>query len=98
MPTGTDLRATLGEEVDKLLNARYPKTICPSEVARKVDVATLQASGASDWRELMPAVREMLWEMRANGEVEILQHGDVMSDDVALEDVRGPIRARKSSD
>jgi len=98
MPPTTSLKATLSRELDRLLNARYPKTICPSEVARKVDAATLQASGLSDWRELMPAIRDLLWEMRDNGEVQILQRGDVISDDVAVEDVRGPIRARKSSD
>ncbi len=44
---------------------------------------------------MMPAVREQLWEMRARGEVEILQGGQVLAaEGLALEDVRGPIRAR----
>ena len=98
MPTVTGLKATLGMELEQLLNARYPKTICPSEVARKVDAATLQAAGASDWRELMPAIREVLWDMRENGEVQILQRGDILPDDIAVEDVKGPIRARRVPD
>lgn len=94
----TGWKATLVTEFQILLNARYPKTICPSEIARRVDAATLHAAGASDWRELMPAVREVLWAMRDNGEAQILQHGDVLPDDVAVENVKGPIRARRSPD
>lgn len=95
MSATTGLKTTLSKELEHLLNTRYPKTICPSEVPRRVDAATLQASGISDWRELMPAIREILQEMRQNGEVEVLQHGEVIGDEVALEDVRGPIRARR---
>lgn len=43
----------------------------------------------------MPTIREMAWEWRGNGEVEILQRGEVLSLDVGLEDVRGPIRLRR---
>ena len=98
MPTLTDMQAVIGMELEQLLNARYPKTICPSEVARKFNAATLQAYGASNWRDLMPKIREKFWEMRENGEVEILQRGEVVPDDVALEDIKGPIRARRSLD
>lgn len=39
----------------------------------------------------MDAVREVLWEMREEGEVEVLQGGKVLG---SLEGVRGPVRVR----
>ena len=42
----------------------------------------------------MPQVRSILFDMRAAGEVEILQKGEVISISTTLEDVHGPIRAR----
>ena len=44
----------------------------------------------------MPEVREMIWEMRRGGEVEILQKGSVIPDGITLEDLKGPIRARRA--
>jgi hypothetical protein len=43
----------------------------------------------------MPAIRDIVWEMRERGEVEILQRGDVLGLDVGVEDVRGPVRVRR---
>ena len=43
----------------------------------------------------MPHVRSMLWEMRSRGEVEVLQGGVVLEGRMGLEDVKGPIRARR---
>ena len=43
----------------------------------------------------MPAIRELAWRMRdEDGTVEILQGGEVLGEDVGMEDVRGPIRLR----
>lgn len=82
--------------VNRLLSSReYPKTICPSEVPRALTATELEATGTRNWRDLMPEVREILWEMRQNGEVEILQKGTLVPDGIALENVKGPIRARK---
>ena len=84
--------------IDRLLSSReYPKTICPSEVARALTAAELEIYGASDWRSLMPAIRDLLWKMRENGEVEILQKGSLVPQGIELGDVKGPIRARKVS-
>jgi len=44
----------------------------------------------------MPEVREILWEMRRRGEVEILQKGALVPDGIELEDLKGPIRARRA--
>ena len=83
--------------INRLLSSRdHPKTICPSEVPRGLTTTELQALGASGWRELMPEVREMIWEMRRGGEVEILQKGSVIPDGITLEDLKGPIRARRA--
>lgn len=44
----------------------------------------------------MPHVREMLWDMRQRGEVEILQKGFPIADEIGLQDIKGPIRARRA--
>ena len=65
-------------------------TICPSEVPR-----TLERDGeieAGTWREHMDATREIVFGLRDEGVVEVLQKGDVIH--TGLEDVRGPIRVR----
>ncbi|MBD2114870.1 MULTISPECIES: DUF3253 domain-containing protein [Cyanophyceae] len=77
MTVSADLRATLLG----LLAQRGPsKTICPSEVAR--------ALSHEDWRELMPAVREVGVELAAEGEIVVRQRGQVVDPKTA----RGPIR------
>lgn len=43
----------------------------------------------------MPDIRQKVWERRDRGEVEILQKGEVLPEDMALGDIKGPIRARK---
>ncbi len=88
---------TLMPVIDRLLSSRdYPKTICPSEVPRALTASQLKDLGASDWRDLMPQVRELLWEMRQRGQVEILQKGSPLPSDIELKDLRGPIRARRT--
>lgn len=83
--------------LQRLLSSRgYPKTICPSEVPRALNSTELQSLGVSTWRDLMPAMREMLWDMRKRGEVEILQKGVQIPESTALEDIKGPIRARRT--
>lgn len=86
----------LRPHVDRLLASRaYPKTICPSEVPRALTTTELRACSASGWRSLMPAVRHILWNMREDGEVEILQKGSLVPQGTELVNVKGPIRARK---
>ena len=88
----------LKPHIDRLLSSRdYPKTICPSEVPRALTAAELKACGTTDWRSLMPAVRDILWNMREKGEVEILQKGLVVPQGIEPGEVKGPIRARKVS-
>lgn len=85
--------------LDRLLKARAsPKTICPSEVARALSKSEIQDLDATDWRDTMPAIRERVWKMRDQGRVEILQKGEVLSNDVGPDEVRGPIRVRLRND
>lgn len=82
--------------INELLCSRdHPKTICPSEVPRSLNNSELEALGVTHWRSLMPKVREILWAMRQQGEVEILQKGELISETTSLQDIKGPIRARK---
>ena len=46
------------------------KSLCPSEVAR--------ALGGEQWRELMPAVRAVAFELQAAGEVRVTQKSQVV--------------------
>lgn len=86
----------LSLHLNRLLSSREsPKTICPSEVPRALTTFELDALGVSSWRDLMPNVRQILWDMRQKGEVEILQRGREVLDTVKLQDIKGPIRARK---
>lgn len=80
----------------RLLGAReFPKTICPSEAARALSTAELHESGVDDWRELMVALRKLAFELRDQGEIEVLQRGAVLPRHQAVADTRGPIRLRK---
>ena len=83
-----------------LLSSRQPpKTFCPSEVARRLTADELQdlGYGEEDWRSAMPEIRRLAFELRAQGEVEVLQKGEVLADDVGLDEVVGPIRLRRAS-
>jgi hypothetical protein len=91
---GEAQKAVILSHAERLLNARqYPKTICPSEIARAFSTAELQTLGASQWRDAMDAVRRVMWDKRQAGEVEVMQKGEVVHVE-SLEDIRGPIRVR----
>lgn len=84
--------------LESFLQTRHPpKTFCPSEVARALTPSELSELGFDSWRDAMPAVRQLAWDLRANGECEVLQKGECV-DAVELEDVRGPIRLRRTAD
>lgn len=88
-------RGVILKHTHRLISARdYPKTICPSEVARALSPSELSALNAPDWRATMDHVRELVWELRGQGQVEVLQKGGVL-DVESLSDIKGPIRVRK---
>ncbi|KAH7082118.1 hypothetical protein FB567DRAFT_98681 [Paraphoma chrysanthemicola] len=95
MPLDETQKSLILLHAERLLDARqHPKTICPSEVARAFSTPELATLGASEWRGTMDAVRQVMWDKRAQGEVEILQKGEIV-DVESLDDIRGPIRVRK---
>lgn len=82
--------------LQNLLSKReHPKTLCPSEAARALSYAELKDAGAGTWRDLMPAIRSLCFQMRDEGAVEILQRGEVLAESQTIEDTRGPIRIRR---
>lgn len=81
--------------LQRLLSSRaFPKTICPSEVARAMSTAELHMAGASTWRDLMPALRRLAFQLRDGGTVDVLQKGNVLPRTQSLENTTGPIRLR----
>lgn len=81
-----------------LQHRQPPKTFCPSEVARALTTNDLVSLGYEDWRDAMPRIRGLAWQFRQDGELDFLQKGDVLGDGVvALEDIKGPIRLRRST-
>lgn len=82
--------------LDRLLRSReFPKTICPSEVARALSTSELEANDVQSWRELMTPIRQYAFQLRDQGKLEILQKGNILPNDQSLEDTTGPIRLRK---
>ncbi|KAF2686182.1 hypothetical protein K458DRAFT_299150 [Lentithecium fluviatile CBS 122367] len=97
MPLSREQRDVILSHSNILLTKRdFPKTICPSEVARAFSKGELEALNAPDWRSTMDHVRQVVWELRDAGEVEVLQKGEVISVE-RLEDVKGPIRVRRKA-
>lgn len=87
-------RGIILRHADRLLSTRaWPKTICPSEIARALSREELETLDASEWRDAMEEIRHAVWEKRQAGEVEVMQKGEVV-DAESLEDIKGPIRVR----
>jgi hypothetical protein len=85
--------------LNHLLDSRsFPKTICPSEAARALSAAELERTGADSWRDLMPAIRELSFQLRDHGELDILQRGEVLPESQTLEQTVGPIRLRRKAE
>ena len=64
----------------KFLEARHPKTACPSEVARAID--------PKGWREYMQPVRDAAGRLAKRGRIDVLQRGKKVDPQSA----HGPIR------
>lgn len=71
--------AEVEAEILALALERAPKSLCPSEVARKLD---------DDWRPLMPRVREIAFALQRVGRLRITQKGKPVDPN----QVKGPIR------
>ncbi|KAK5081286.1 hypothetical protein LTR05_008080 [Lithohypha guttulata] len=98
MTTGSTDLQHVDAHLKRLLESRqFPKTICPSEVARALSQKELADNGVDSWRELMSAIREYVFLLRDKGEVEIVQRGIVLPASQTLHDTRGPIRVRSAT-
>lgn len=83
-PTDDGFRDRLAAAVRTLADHRAPdSTTCPSDAARAV--------GGEAWREHMDAVRDVVRDLAADGEVEVLQHGDPIDPAAPW---HGPVRIR----
>jgi hypothetical protein len=69
-----------------LATDRAPKTICPSEVARAIDL--------NDWRPHMPAVREAAQRLADAGRIICTQRSQPANPAIT----RGPIRLALAAD
>ena len=90
----TDITQTLQQKLEDLLLQRYPKTLCPSEIPRSFNCDELNELGALTWRDLMPYMRDIVWDLRESRRVDVLQGGNVITGFVKLSEVKGPIRVR----
>ena len=84
----------LGHMRDLLERRDWPKTICPSEVARALSNSELTQLDAESWRDAMDDIRHLAFDLREDGEVEVLQKGEVLGQTVTADNVHGPIRLR----
>lgn len=96
MAMATDAGPIHDHLITLLSDREYPKTVCPSEIARALSQDELDIVGVSSWRELMPEIRELAFNLRQSGSVEILQKGKVLPPSTTAETVTGPIRLRKT--
>lgn len=71
----------------------YPKTCCPSEVARALSATDLENIGCADWGEAVQPIRQAAWQMRSEGLLDVTQKGEPVQAET-LEDIKGPIRLR----
>lgn len=78
-PSEQDVDERVRACVRALLRHRDGTTICPSDVARVV--------GGEHWRGWMDQVREVVWAMVDEHQVQVLQKGEPVD-----RDARGPIR------
>ena len=79
-------------------NIDPPKSFRAAEVAQEFTYDELVKLGYKKWEEIMPAVIELAFEMRAIGHCEILKGGKVLGDDVTSWDIQGSVRIRRKDD
>ena len=83
-PAHPDRDAARRAIVDLLDHRGDGKTICPSEAARAL-------ANGDEFRQHMELVRDVAWELAAEGVIEVTQRGEPVASGAA----RGPIRLRR---
>jgi hypothetical protein len=84
-----------GAFLQMLDNTEPPQVFKASEVAQLLTDKQLAALGYEKWRDLIPAIKELAWELRELGYCDILQKGKLLGPDVELMEVEGPVRFRR---
>ena len=69
-----------------------PKTFSATAVAQSLSHNELKSLGYEKWQEVLPAVIELAFEMRAFGDCVILKGGKLLGEDVSPYEVDGGIR------
>jgi hypothetical protein len=73
-----------------------PASFKASEVAQQLSYNELVALGYESWRDAVPAVIELAFELREEGSCELLKGGQVLGEDVSAYDVGGAVRIRRA--
>lgn len=79
----------------KLDRTEPPKSFKASDLAAEFSFAELQSMGYRTPEELVPAIIELAFEMRAFGYCDVLKGGKVVPEDVAAWEIEGGIRVRR---
>ncbi|KAK9897559.1 hypothetical protein P389DRAFT_195161 [Cystobasidium minutum MCA 4210] len=87
----------LRSKILDMVNKRdFPKTCCPSEVARALSTQELKELDCADWRAAMEPIRREAYKLYAENLVHVTQKGEEVGVD-KLDQIKGPIRLRKPS-
>lgn len=95
-PTDAATSETLRKHFTQMLDHTEPPDVFkPSEVAQLLSDKELKDMGYETWEDALPGVYELGWELREFGDCEILRKGQVLGDDMRIEDIDGPVRFRR---
>ena len=75
-----------------------PASFGASQVAKELTYNELRELGYWEWKEVLPAVIELAFELREAGYCEILKGGQVLPGDVGPYDIEGSVRIRRVDD
>lgn len=79
-------------------NTEPPDSFKISEVAQMLSPSELAALGYETWREAIPGIIELAFELREFDDLDIIVKGRLAPDDATAEEVRGmegPVRIRR---
>ena len=57
----------------------------------------LAEAEVSSWRDLMPQLREDIFKLRDEGQLDVLQKGQILGHQINAHNVTGPIRVRQKA-
>ena len=75
-----------------------PASFKASEVSQELTTPELKLMGYETWKDVLPAVVELAFELREAGYCEILKGGKVLGEDVGPYEIEGSVRIRRVDD